>query len=143
MISETLKAKVRELFLVHEDKLFSEISPELACHLEDEGLIGEYGETAHGSGISVFALTSDGIELALDHDRIIEQAKDRLLPFGLDADKYDWTEDRESNDGLWFNRQVVAKLKSDPDYQIMLTAIWVNERGDILQAGSNYGILTL
>lgn len=137
MVNDTLKAQVRELFLVHEDELVEGISDELASELIANGLLTDKGDEYENA----FYLTKEGIEVGLDHERVIQQAKERLVFFGLDTDKYDWIDNQDGH--WWFNRQVIATLKTDADAHIMLSAIWVNAKGDILQAGSNYGTLTL
>lgn len=135
-----LQAHVKELFLTCEDELVEGVSDELSSALIEAGYLEDQG----GEFVHEFFLTNKGIEVGINHVRVIEQAQELLAPFGLDVDKYDWVDERdEENSSWWFNRVVVATLKSDPDYQIMLSKVWIRANGDILQSGSNRGVLTL
>jgi hypothetical protein len=87
------------------------------------------------------------------HRRIERQLREGILaPWHLPLDEYDCEIERDyapgsTTDGWFISRSEESRTATfthrETGAKVIVTAIWVDDDGQILQSGSNYGDLTL
>jgi hypothetical protein len=75
--------------------------------------------------------------------RVLREAAEYLGPFGLPLDQYDGQVTRTRNDYTLVETIEVTWRHRTTGAEVVLTNLYITARGAILQAGTQYGRLTL